>query len=318
MPRILITGGAGFIGSTLTRELLQKGHEVMILDRKTNPRNLSNIMEDIDYTNGDVRNAGVVESILNRGKPGGIIHLAAVSRVVWGEEDPWRCKDININGTRLLFESIESIDIHPWVIFGSSREVYGQHEILPVKEEYRKAPTNTYGKTKLMGEEIVKEYTKKLGLNASILRFSNVYGNERDILDRVIPRFIVSAMGKKKMEIHGGNQLFDFTHVEDTVIGIIKAIDFLEKRINDPDGFSTDEFHILIGKGSTLQEVVQIISDHLGVNLEISYVGCRDYDVKKFFGDPTKASEILGFKAKILPKKGIPDTIERFREVFDL
>lgn len=312
---ILITGGAGFIGSNLTKELIKNGNHMVIFDKKKKSNDLKLFTKDIEYIQGDIRDKRKIDDLFKCWDIDGIIHLAAVSRVIWGEQDPKTCIDININGTKTIFGSIKKSGQKPWFILGSSREVYGEPVELPVSEDCSKKPINIYGITKNTAENMVRDYSLKLGLKNSILRFSNVYGNDKDILDRVIPKFILSALKKEKLEIHGGNQLFDFTHVQDTVAGIINTIELLNKN---GDSLLAEDFHILTGRGTSLQEVVKIISEHVNNDLEIIYGKARNYDVDRFIGNPAKAKNFLNFKANILPEKGIPATIDSYREVFDL
>jgi len=313
---LLITGGAGFIGSNLAIKLLELGYEVVIADIKKNPTNLAGILDSIKYIQCDVRNKEKIQEIIDSCKVHDVIHLASVSRVVWGEQDPEKCIDININGTISVLQAIIRSKYRPRLIYGSSREVYGEPKTLPVKESFPKIPINVYGYTKLLGERLVKQYVNKHRLNAITLRFSNVYGNEKDILDRVIPRFILAALRNETIEIHGGQQIFDFTHIIDTVEGIVKAIKFLEEI--DSNSGSYEHFHILPGRPSTLQKIVKIIADYLKKDLKVVHTPPRKFDVIRFYGDPSKAYEILGFRAKIFVEKGIPMTIERFRKVLGL
>lgn len=313
---LLITGGAGFIGSNLAIKLLGSGYDIVIVDRKESPRNLSEILNSIKYLRYNIQDTKAIQQIIDSYKIQGVIHLAAVSRVIWGELNPEMCINVNINGTRSVLQAILRSKYKPWLIFGSSREVYGEPKALPVKEDFSKIPINIYGYTKLLGERLVEHYVSKHKINAITLRFSNVYGNEKDIPDRVIPRFIFAALRNKNIEIHGGQQIFDFTHISDTVEGIIRAIKFLE-RIKTNSGFY-DHFHILSGRPSTLQKIVDIIAGYLKKKLKITYTAPREYDVVRFYGDPSKAYEILRFKAKIFVKKGIPMTIDRFRKVYNL
>ena len=314
MKRILITGGAGFIGSNLAEKLLKTGrYEISILDIKNNPTNLEKIREKINYINGDIRKENLLDGVLKTGGFDGVIHLAAVSRVVWGENEPERCESTNIGGTNLLMQSISHLKDKPWVIFGSSREVYGEQSTLPVKESARKMPINIYGKTKLEGEKIVIQQSKNFNINAIILRFSNVYGNERDILDRVIPKFIIKALQGEPLEIQGGHQIFDFTHVDDTVRGIISAMKHLSKKEN---GTLLEDFHILTGNPTKIIDLPYLISKYTETHVKIKFTNPRDYDVGKFYGDPSKAKNLLGFAAKISIDEGIKTSVKRFMEAF--
>jgi len=311
--RILITGGAGFIGSNLAKKLIEnKDIEIHILDIKENPINLKNIRGVINYIQGDVKNRKLLYDILTTSEFDGIIHLSAVSRVIWGEQNPKLCVSTNVDGTKILMETISKLDKKPWVIFGSSREVYGEPKLLPVKENAKKEPINIYGKTKLEGENLINYYSKIYGIKSLILRFSNVYGNEMDILDRVIPRFVLRALRGEVLEIHGGSQIFDFTYIDDTVNAIKLAIDYLEENSNP----LCEDIHILPGMPVKIVDLPDLISQHVKQDVKIKFMKPRNYDVDRFYGDPTKAEELIGFTAKVNINKGIKLTVERFEEVF--
>lgn len=309
---ILVTGGAGFIGSTAIKEAIQRGYKVFCLDHRNDLENL-NGSKNIHLIKGDVRNKNILQQLFSKYRFDGVVHLAAVSRVVWGEEDPERCWDINVNGTKTLLDSLKINKQRPWFIFGSSREVYGENGNFPISENHKKSPINIYGDTKLMGENMVEKWARDTGNSSVVLRFSNVYGNENDILDRVIPRFVLRALKGQPLEIHGGKQLIDFTHVSDTVNAIFKTIDYIEES-----EIYFDDFHILPGCGTTLQDAACYISDEIEQEPEIVFTKGRDYDVDRFVGDPSKADSILDFKAKIMPKEGISKTVKRYQEVFGL
>jgi nucleoside-diphosphate-sugar epimerase len=311
--RILVTGGAGFIGSSVIERAIKEGKEVHCLDHRNDLDKLSHLNGSVNTVNIDTTNKNDLRSFLEKYSFSGVIHLAAVSRVVWGEKDPQKCKEVNVDGTQNLLECLEETGQNPWFIFGSSREVYGEPTSTPVKENAPKMPINIYGETKLAGEQAVREWSVRTGNSSVILRFSNVYGNEKDILDRVLPRFILWALKGQPLEIHGGNQLIDFTHIDDTVEGIFRAIDYLGNGCP-----LHDDFHLLTGKGTTLQEVAGIISDYLGQDVQLVKKDCRNYDVDRFVGEPSKAMSKIKFKARVKPEKGIPMTIDRFREVFSL
>ncbi len=310
--KVLITGGAGFIGSHTAEALVREGHEVGIVDNRKDLASLVQINNNIEFHDLDVRDyeklSGVVRGV------DGIIHFAAVSRVVLGYERPRECMDVNVNGILNVLESVRKSEKRPWVIFSSSREVYGEPGDVPVSEDAPYKSANVYGVSKITGELLCRKYHENYGVNVGILRFSNVYGGVHDILDRVIPKFILRGLRGEPIVIQGGGQIFDFTYIDDTVNGVLNMVGKLGKCT---DGHC-DEFHLLTGKGTTLQDVVQVISDALGSPLDVRYAPPRNYDVEKFVGDPSKAENILGFKASTLPEKGIPLTIEKYREEFSL
>ncbi|MDK2947554.1 MAG: UDP-glucose 4-epimerase [Methanolobus sp.] len=309
--RILVTGGAGFIGSSVIERAIDEKKEVYCLDYRSDLDKISHLSGSVNTVNLDTRNKDDLKSFLQKHRFSGVIHLAAVSRVIWGEKNPQRCKEVNVDGTQNLLECLEETGQNPWFIFGSSREVYGEPSSTPVKENAPKMPINIYGETKLAGERMVRDWSIRTGNPSVVLRFSNVYGNERDILDRVLPRFILRSLKGQPLEIHGGRQLIDFTHISDTVEGIFRTIDYLGNGCQ-----VHDDFHLLTGKGTTLQEVARIISDQIGQDIQLVEKECRNYDVVRFVGEPSKAESKIKFKARIKPEKGILMTIDRFREVF--
>lgn len=307
---ILITGGAGFIGSTTVKELLNEGFHVEVIDIKKGSTSLFDVKDRIEYHRFDVRDYDSVKKVVN--EVDGIIHLAAISRVIWGYERPKECIDINIGGTTNVLEAARKSKNQPWVIFGSSREVYGEPDSIPVKEDATKKPMNVYGVSKLAGEMLCRRYHGNYGLRAGILRFSNVYGGAHDILDRVIPRFILNAMNDKDIEIHGGEQLFDFTHLSDTVRGIT----ILAKRLDQCEDKYCEDYHILTGNSTDLGELSNLILDEVKSNSNVLYTSPRSYDVEKFCGDPGKAKEKLGFQASMGIKEGIRRTVRLFKREF--
>ncbi len=309
--KILVTGGAGFIGSNVIEKAISERYKVHCLDCRNDLQNIKKLTRSMKLIQMDVRDKNGLYHLFQKNRFDGIIHLAAVSRVIWGQKDPEGCIQTNKVGTRNLIETMERTDQKAWMIFGSSREVYGEPINFPVPENAPKKPINIYGKTKLDGEKMVKEWSERSGNPSVVLRFSNVYGNERDILDRVIPRFILGALRNQPLEIHGGRQMIDFTHIIDTVDGIFRTRDYL----NNGCGLH-DDFHLLTGKGTTLQESVELLSNHTGMKHEVRIKECRDYDVDRFVGDPSKAKKKLNFKAEIKPEVGIPMTMDRFQEVF--
>jgi nucleoside-diphosphate-sugar epimerase len=284
---ILITGGLGFIGTSLTKELIHN-QKVFVLDINCyeNTRNLNS--DKVTYLIADVCAKHTVLEFLSSQKVDGIIHLAAVSRVVIAENNPEECIRTNIGGIENLLECLKATNQKPWLIFGSSREVYGEPTHLPVCENDTLQAANLYGKTKISGEKMFRDYAQENMLSCAILRFSNVYGNKYDLLDRVLPRFIKAIEKDQVLSIEGGTQIIDFTYIDDTVQAIIKTIDYLCLNpgiIND--------FHILPGIGWTLQQAIGYLEKIYKKKALVKINTKRHYDVQKFIGNPTKAKTIL-------------------------
>jgi len=306
---ILITGGKGFIGSTLCAVLDNKGYNVSVIDNRKK-ENYIELPSDVEEYKIDIRDySKVKEAITNSDF---IVHLAAISRVIWGEQFPQRCVDVNIKGTVNILEAIKKLKEKPKLIIGSSREVYGETNGEPVTEEHQLNPTNIYAISKAATERLTKQYSILYNLQAVALRFSNVYGNLNDIYDRVTPKFIIKALLEEPICINGGKQIFDFTHIDDTIDGITKTIDYFQEIPNNKPFY--DVFHITTGTPSTLYDLVNNIETSVKKKIKIEHCKRRDYDVEKFVGDTKKAEKILKFKSKIDFKTGIKNTIKIYSE----
>jgi len=302
---ILITGGAGFIGRTLKQKLLGLGHTITLLDKKHPPTSLS---KDISYIQMDVCNQEEMTLLFQETCFDGIIHLAAVSRVVEAQNNPEECTRTNIGGVRSLLRSLELSPQRPWLIFGSSREVYGEADTLPVSEDFPHRVVNIYGESKVKGEQLFMEFSERHNLTTIVVRFSNVYGNRHDIFDRVIPRFIRAIHFESELTIEGGDQLIDFTHIDDTVMGISAIIDFIK---GSPIG-TKEEFHLCPGIGWTLQQLIQYIETATGKSAIVKKNPKRNYDVVQFVGETSKMIDILGLKNFIELEDGIGQCISEY------
>ena len=297
--KILITGSSGFIGSALKRLLDEKGIEIVAYDIRDNPLD-------------DVRDFSALHSKMKG--IDGVVHLAAVSRVKLAHENPLECIETNIGGIINVLESARELiseDKHPWVIFGSSREVYGEPVNLPVVETSNRKAINVYGVSKLSGEELCKVYAENYGLKTRLLRFSNVYTGINDHLDRVIPKFILRAFNKEDLVINGsGKEIFDFTHITDTIQGIWGCIQEIEKSLH-----LFDDFNLSTGVPVSLTELAEIIIEKTRSSSRVKYTKSRSYDVNKFYADPGKARKMLDFSPKIALEKGIDLSIEELKSL---
>lgn len=276
--QILVTGSGGLIGSSLCNVLRNNGYQVKGFDL---------LSPGTEY--GDVRDLQAVEKAVEGCS--GVVHLAAVSRVIYGEQFPELCRDVNIGGLQNLLTAIGKQQESPWLIFASSREVYGNAEPLPVKESWPLQPINTYGETKQISEEMIRNQSETEGLRAIILRFSNVFGGINDYEDRVIPAFVSAALNNKPLRVDGEASTFDFTFLEDVLDGIVRCCSLLEsgKSLTGP-------VHLVSGTPTTLGELARTILEITGSSSGIDITPSRNYDVGKFFGDPAEACKALGWK----------------------
>jgi nucleoside-diphosphate-sugar epimerase len=295
MNKIVLTGSEGLIGSEIKKQLQERLPTVEIypIDTKIDPaldvRYIKELPDNID----------------------GIIHLAAVSRVIDAEKDPEKCIDINFRGTLHMLNLIKDRPNKPWFIFGSSREVFGESKILPAKEHWPKVPVQVYGVVKLACENLCEIYSKRYGLKTRILRFSNVYTDEHDQLSRVIPKFILRAQRNLVLEINGtGDETFDFTHIEDTGKAVLATLQEIETS-----SILSNDFNILTGIPTTLKELAVRIRLLTESQSEIVCKEGRSYDVDKFYGDTTKAKEFLNWSAEIGLTEGLKKSAEILKNV---
>ncbi|MHA2288632.1 MAG: NAD-dependent epimerase/dehydratase family protein [Promethearchaeota archaeon] len=295
--KILITGSSGFIGSALKQIFEKQGIEFVSFDIKADPLE-------------DVRKFSAIKSKLSG--VDGIVHLAAVSRVKTAHDNPLECINTNIGGLANVLESVrlaQSIHNTPWVIFASSREVYGEPTTLPVDESSTRKAINVYGVSKLFGEDLCKAYSDNYGLKVRVLRFSNVYTGKKDHLGRVIPRFILQALNNEDLFIHGtGEEIFDFTYVTDTIQGVLGCIHEITQSSN-----LFDDFNLSTGIPISLKLLADTIIQKTHSKSKVEFSEPRSYDVNKFYANPKKARGKLGFSPKVTLDKGIELSIEELK-----
>lgn len=294
--RIVITGSEGLIGRNLRERLLQEGHHVLGYDIK------AKVFEE----NGDIKNYDQLQKIVP--ETDGIVHLAGVSRVIDGEKDPEDCMRSNVEGTKNIIRAALSSQQRPWILFSSSREVYGEPSVLPVPDTAELKPVNIYGESKVMCEKMILE-ARKEKLVTGIVRLSNVYGDIQDHSNRVIPAFCRSAAMGGQLRVEGGQNTFDFTHIKDTVNGIFLFINQLEKHRNLPP------MHLLTGKGTTLDQLAALAVKYGDMECSVSEYPSRSFDVSKFYGAPIYAEKYLNWSAKIGIEAGVQSFVSAFKSV---
>ena len=285
--RILVTGSEGVVGQTLCATLEARGREVVGVD-----------LRGTGSEYGDVRDPDRVCEAMAGCR--GVVHLAAVSRVIWAERAPEDCRSTNIGGVRHILEAALEQPAPPWVIFASSREVYGQPRCLPATEDTLLSPVNVYGRSKVEGERLMEE-ARASGLRTAVLRLSNVYGSAHDHADRVVPAFARAAVEGSAIRIDGAECTFDFTHIDDTVRGVVAAMERLEAGETPPP------IHLLTGAPTTLRELAEMAMTVAGRSVPVAEAPPRPFDVSRFHGDPSRAREVLGWE----PRVGLRDGLER-------
>lgn len=289
---ILVTGSQGLIGRNLCRLFDELGVPYVGVDIRAPGEGCVDITDPVKMTGalGDVR---------------GVIHLAAISRVVWGERDPARCMRVNHQASVWLIDHLLAQSSPPWFLYASSREVYGQASVLPVREGAALSPLNVYARSKCQTERYIKGAPK---LRAGVLRFSSVYGDARDHEDRVLPAFARAAACGGALRLDGTETTLDFTHVADVVQGIHEYARRLDV------GAFTPTLHLCSGVGTTLLELARLARQCSNTPLELKEAAPRDYDVHRFIGDPTGASRWLDWRARISLEAGFSALVNAYKQ----
>jgi nucleoside-diphosphate-sugar epimerase len=237
----------------------------------------------------DVRDYPTISKLVR--KRDALVHLAAMSRVEWGQMDPVGCLQVNTEGTLNLIEAVRKRNPDVPVIYASSREVYGEPSRFPVREADSKYPISVYGSSKLAAENLVRSYGRTYGLKYVILRFSNVYGSARDLPERVIPKFMNRALRNKPLEVYGGNQVLDFTFIDDVAEGIVSV---LCKALAGE--VLNDDFNFTSNRGTSVFRLASLIRNVCASESKVVRKSGRGFDVSKFVGDFTKAKSRTGYR----------------------
>lgn len=292
--RILVTGSSGLVGSALREALQLQGMEVHGLD-----------LRGFGPEAGDVRDLECMNRAVQRCD--GIVHLAAVSRVVWGERDPQLCWATNVDGLRNLLGAAARQGRRPWIIFASSREVYGEPDTLPVTEDAPLRPVNIYGRSKVAGERLMAE-ARRDGLCAAVIRLSNVYGSPSDHADRVVPAFARAAVQGRTLRVDGAGHTFDFTHLDDVARGIAALVGLLQTGAAAPP-----PIHFLTGRPTTLGQLADLAIEVAASSSRVQHALPRSFDVAQFYGSPDRARSLLGWSPRVSIREGLTRLISSLR-----
>ena len=298
--KIIITGGSGFIGSCLAMQLKQE-HDVTIFDVKKN-------MSDINFIKGDVTNLeNVKNSIVNCDL---VIHLAAALGVVNVEKDPIQTLNINLGGTKNVLEACRINNIKK-IIFSSSSEIYGEPAKIPIKENDPITPITTYGISKLASEEYIKSYSKSYGIQYTIFRLFNVYGDMQDT-QWVLPAFVDKAISNKLISIHSdGSQVRAFCYVSDIADAFQSVLQTANGEI------------INVGNDSnpiSIKELAEKIISLTNSESEIKFIPFEESnrnrtEIMKRIPDINKAKKILNYSPKITLDEGIKKVVKHRKEI---
>jgi UDP-glucose 4-epimerase len=315
MAKILVTGGAGYIGSHTLIELLAAGFEVVCMDNLSNSTQEALVRVEkitgkrIPFVYGDIRNATLLAQMFAQHKVDGVIHFAALKAVGESVAKPLEYYDNNITGTLVLLHAMRNAGVHK-IVFSSSATVYGAPDHLPIKEDAPIRTTNPYGATKAMNEQILRDLcVAQPAFGVVCLRYFNPIGahesgligeDPADTPNNLFPFITQVAVGKRPaLSVFGndwptvdGTGVRDYIHVVDLVIGHVKAMQYAL----DHAGFVAPNFGT--GQGTSVLQLVKAFEAANGVPVPYKIVDRRAGDIAACWADVTLAEQLFGWRAK--------------------
>lgn len=311
--KVLITGGAGFIGSHLAGRLVDEGHAVSILDDLNDyydpalkRANLEIVRRRgaVEFVEGDIRDFALVNELIGGLKPDCIVHLAARAGVRPSLEEPLLYEQVNVGGTTALLEAARRAKV-PKFVFASSSSIYGIANRVPFSEEdLLNLPISPYAATKIAGEKICYTYSHLYAMDVVCLRFFTVFG-PRQRPDLAIRKFMQRIQAGTPIPVFGdGSMGRDYTFVEDTVAGIRAAMDY---------GCRYDVFNLGNSHPVLLSEMIATLERVLGREAIIDRQPVQPGDVPITFADIGKAQRLLGYAPRTTFEEGIRRMVEWYR-----
>lgn len=312
---ILVTGGAGFIGSHANVELLENGYDIVVVDNLSNSK-IESILrvkeltgKDFPFYQTDLLNLEGLEEIFNNHKIDAVMHFAGLKAVGESVEMPLAYYHNNITGTLNLCAAMNKYDVKN-LVFSSSATVYGNPDRVPIDESFPLSATNPYGRTKLMIEEILRDlFVSDSSWRIAILRYFNPIGahdsgrigeNPTGIPNNLMPYITQVAVGKRNQlqvfgndyDTHDGTGVRDYIHVVDLVKGHLKALEYLEKH----EG--VEMFNLGTGTGYSVLDLVNNFSAATSKEIPYKVIDRRPGDIGVCYANPEKAETVLGWKAE--------------------
>lgn len=303
MKRYLVTGGAGFIGSTIVRALLEQGDFVRILDNFSTGKRDNVAGLDVEIVEGDLRDPAKLAQAVKGIDI--IFHEAAFVSVPQSMEDPLPCFEINQRGTEYLLEAARKAGVKR-VVLASSAAVYGDLETMPLAEDFSLRPLSPYAVSKRVDELYAEMYTRSFGLEVVALRYFNVYGPRQrpdSMYAAAVPIFARRLIDGKPITIYGdGGQTRDLIHVGDVV-----RANLLASEHPDAPG---QVFNICTGDETRLIDLVETLMDFFPDAPAPEFGPARAGDIYRSLGNPAKAEKIIGFKAQTSLDAGLKTVVD--------
>ena len=320
MSKVLITGGAGFIGSYVCRRLLDMGHEVVVYDafvhyisplksilKEYTELRFQGIADQIEFRRGDTRDKAHLRRVILETRPDRILHLAALPIADLSNRHSEEALTSILEGAVNVLEVLRDVDFVDRFVYISSSMIYGDFDVIPAPEDHPKRPKDIYGGTKYAGEVMTETYSRRYEIPYSIIRPSAVYG-PYDVNRRVSQIFVENALLGKPITLFGGGfQALDFTYVEDVTEGMIKVM--FHKNAEG------EAFNITYGRGYTLRELADILLAQCP-DLEVKVVEEEDvFRPKRGALSIEKAKKIVGYDPQVSLEEGIKRYLDIYRNL---
>ncbi|MCK4647171.1 MAG: SDR family oxidoreductase [Candidatus Aminicenantes bacterium] len=309
MAKYLITGGAGFIGSHISEELVKRDYEVRIIDNFLTGKkeNIASLLDKIELIEGDIKDFKTCQYALEG--VDFVLHQAALPSVPRSIKDPLATNENNIRGTLNVLLASREAKVKK-VVFASSSSVYGDDTHLPKIEGRQGSPLSPYALSKLVGEHYCRIFSRIYGLSTVFLRYFNIFGPRQDPFSQyaaVIPNFITKMLKGEKPIIFGdGEQSRDFTFVSNVV-----EANILASKAQDVSG---EAFNIACGERTTVNSLANTINEVLNKNIDPVHDEPRPGDVKNSYAEISKARKMLKYEPLVPFNEGLKKTINWYQE----
>jgi nucleoside-diphosphate-sugar epimerase len=309
MARYLVTGGAGFIGSNIVAELVERDEEVVVLDDLStgHEKNIERVLSSVTFIHGDIRDASAVRKALVGVDY--VLHQAALASVPRSIENPLLVNEVNVNGTLVVLEESRNAGVRS-LVYAASSSAYGDTEILPKTEDMPDQPLSPYAVSKLIGEHYCSVYSKVYGLSTVSLRYFNVFGPQQDPQSQyaaVIPIFVSHLLRGERPTIYGdGEQSRDFTYVKNVVNANIDAANCTNA--------AGQVVNVACGTRFTINELFERLKMLIGSDLDPLYADARPGDVKHSEADISRAVDLFGYAIAESFEEGLEKTVDWYRD----
>jgi|Deesub1362B_J571_1020462.scaffolds.fasta_scaffold00315_14 UDP-glucose 4-epimerase len=308
--KILVTGGAGFIGSWVAERYLQRGHEVVVVDNLSTGKK-EFVPDGAEFYPVDIRDKKSMEDLFREKKFDIVNHHAAQSSVAVSVKDPFEDFTNNVYGSMILLEMAKEYGVSKFIFASTGGAIYGEPEKNPVSEEHKLEPVSPYAFSKMVFERYLDYYHDVFGISFIALRYGNVYGPRQSPFGEagVIAIFSYRMLKEEECYIYGdGDQERDFVYVEDVAEANVKALELL---------FNSDnlcfKFNIGTGKGISVNSIFKILAKRIGYDRKPVYMPRREGEVYKIYLDSKKAGEVLNWKPVITFEQGVDKVVEWFK-----